>query len=118
MSDPRTVWTFNTTATFYEFAAEDYQQRFDGEYQYTKDIVLGATTAAQSYVDLGAFVVAPMTKKIEFTTSAARQSFQAMIGTTATLSSSTGLSYTATLLRVTRIEGAIYPRAEAMWEQR
>ncbi len=117
MADPRTLWTFSAS-TYYEIVQDDYQQRFDGEYQYTKDIVLGATTSAQSYIDLGAFVVAPMTKRCEFTTTAARQTFQGLIGTTATLSSSTGLTYTATLVKVTRIEGAILPRADAVWEAR
>jgi hypothetical protein len=117
MSDPRTTWQFSGS-TFYEIVQDDYQQRFDGEYQYTKDVVLGATTSAQSYIDLGAFVVAPMTKRVEFSTSALRQTFQALIGTTATLSSSTGLTYTATLLKVTRIDGALFYRADATWEAR
>jgi hypothetical protein len=120
MSEGRTLWSFADVSFFYELVNDDYQQRFDGEYQYTKDIVLGATTAAQSYIDLGGFVVAPMQKRIAFSTSAARQTFQALIGTTATLSNDAGLSYTATLLKVTRIEGGggIIYRADAIWEQR
>lgn len=117
MSDPRTLWQF-AGSSFFELVQDDYQQRFDAEYQYTKDLVLGATTSAQAYIDLGAILIPPMTKRIEFTTVAARNTFQGLLGITGTLSSSTGLSYTATLMKVTRIEGAIYPRADAIWEAR
>lgn len=115
------TWTYTvgaTVCTFYELVQDDYKQRFDGKYNYTKDVVLGATTAAQNYIDIGAFDVAPMSKRCEFTTNAARDTFYGLQGLTGTLASSNGLSYTATLLSVERIQGAIYPRADAMWEQR
>lgn len=116
------LWTFTVsgvaTVSFTEQVQDDYQLRFNGGYAYTKDTVLGATTAAQNYVDLGAFDVDPMHKRCEFTSSADRQTFNALQGQVGTLSSSTGLSYLAALMRATRIEGAIYPRADAIWEQR
>jgi hypothetical protein len=118
MSEPKTVWTFNTTATFTQLVSDEYNERFDGKYQYTKDLVLGATTAAQSYVDLGAFEVGPLTLRIEFTTSALRNTFQGMIGTTATLSNTNGRSYTAMLTEVRRIENGGMYLADATWEQR
>lgn len=115
------TWQFTVGATnvsFYEIVGDDYTLRFDGAYQYTKDVVLGATSAAQNYIDLGAFDVDPLSKQVEFTTSANRQTFFGLQGQTGTLSSSNGLTYTALLVRATRIEGAIYPRCQAKWEQR
>jgi hypothetical protein len=117
MAEPRTVWTF-VSSSFYQHVGEEYQGRFDGKYNYTKDLVLGATTAAQSYVDLGAFEVGPLTMRIEFNSSALRQTFQALMGTTGTLSNSVGLSYTALLVDVKRIDGLSVFRCDATWEQR
>lgn len=118
MSDLRVVWTFNTTATFKQVVGDEYKGRFDGKYVYTKDLVLGATSASDSYVDLGAFEVTPLTMRIEFTTSTLRNTFQAMQGTTATLSNTLGLSYTALLVQVDRIENGGMYLADAVWEQR
>lgn len=118
MTEPRVVWTFNTTATFFQHVGSEYRGRFDGKYQYVKDLVLGATTAAQAYIDLGAFEVGPLTMRIEFTSSALRNTFQGMQGTTATLSNSLGLSYTAILLQADRIENGGLYLVDAMWEQR
>lgn len=121
MSDPRTVWTFTVGATaiaMYDQVGDDYEQYFNGSLQTTKDTVLGATTAAQSYVDVGAFVVPPVSRRYEFLTSANRNVFYALQGSTGTLASSTGLSYTVLLTACKRIEGAIYPRADVTWEQR
>jgi hypothetical protein len=116
------TWTFAVSGvasvSFVEQVQDDYQLRFNGGYQYTKDLVLGATTSAQNYIDFGAFDVDPMRKRCEFTTSANRETFHGLQGQVGTLSSSNGLSYTAALMRATRIEGAIYPRADAVWEAR
>ncbi len=98
--------------------SDEYAPRFDGKYTYTKDLVLGATTAAQSYVDLGAFEVGPLTMKIEFTSEALRNTFQALIGTSATLSNTRGRSYTALLIEVKRIDTYTRWLAEATWEAR
>ena len=115
----RVTWQFSGSS-FYRHSGEEFAPRFDAKVGYTKDTVLGATSAAQSYLDIGATEVGPLTLRCEFETEAARQTFQALIGTTGTLSNTAGLSYTATLLKVTRIEGgggSIY-RADTTWEQR
>jgi hypothetical protein len=117
MSDLRVIWQFSGSS-FYQLVNDEYAGRFDGKYIFTKDIVLGATTAAQSYIDLGAFEVTPLTMRIEFTTSAARQTFQALIGTTATLSNTLGISYTAILVDCRRVENGGMYLADAVWEQR
>lgn len=118
MSEPRVLWAWLTTNTFYQLVSDEYAGRFDGEYLITKDLVLGATTAAQSYVDLGAFVVGPLTLRCEFSSSALRNTFQSTIGTTGTLSNSLGISYTALLVKATRIENGGLYIVDAMWEQR
>lgn len=115
------TWTFtvgSTAVSFSEIVGDDYLLRFDGHYTYTKDLVLGATSSADNYIDLGAFDVDPLAKQAEFATSADRQTFFGLQGQSGTLASSNGLSYTALLVQATRIEGAIYPRCNAKWEAR
>jgi len=114
----KTIWQFAGSSFYREVGGDEYAPRFDGKMNTTKDLVLGATTAAQSYVDLGAFEVAPLTMKIEFTTEAARNTFQALLGTSGTLSNTRGRSYTALLVEVKRIDTFTRWLAEATWEQR
>jgi hypothetical protein len=113
----RTLWAFSGSY-FVREVTDEYAPRFDGKQNYTKDLVLGATTSAQSYVDIGAFEVAPLTMKIEFETEAARNTFQALIGTSGTLSNTRGRSYTALLVEVKRIDTYTRWLAEATWEAR
>jgi hypothetical protein len=113
----KTIWTFNGSS-FTRIVSDEYAPRFDGKYQYTKDLVLGATTAAQSYVDLGAFEVGSISMRIEFTSEALRNTFQSYIGLTATLSNTRGRSYTAMLVSVQRVDTYNQWLADATWEQR
>lgn len=115
------TWTFTvgvTAVTFTQQVGDDYLLRFDGKFSYTKDLVLGATTAAQNYIDIGAFDVDPLPQTAEFATSADRQTFFGLQMQLGTLASSNGLSYTVLLVQATRIEGALFPRCQAKWEQR
>jgi hypothetical protein len=122
MSEPRTIWTYTPTvgspASFYQLVGDEYQARFDGKWQYTKDLVLGATTAAQSYIDMGAFEVTPLNLRCEFDTSALRNAFQTLHGTVGTLSNTNGLSYAVLLVEVRRIENGGMFIAESVWEAR
>jgi hypothetical protein len=114
----KTVWTFSGSS-FYRIVSDEFAPRFDGKYQYTKDLVLGATSSADSYIDLGAFEVAPLQLRIEFDTEALRNTFQSLIGTSGTLSNTRGRSYSAILVGVMRVDakGGRW-LADATWEAR
>ncbi len=114
----KTIWTFNATYTFTRVVQDEFEPTFNGKYQYTKDLVLGATTAAQSYIDLGGFEVGPMSMRIEFTSSALRDAFLANYGITATLSNTRSRTYTAILLDIKRIDDGVHWWADVVWEQR
>lgn len=113
----KTVWTFNG-ATFTRVVEETFEPTFNGRHPYTKDLVLGATTAGGSYVDLAGFEVGPLSMRVEFTSSALRDAFLANQGVTATLSNTRGRSYTALLVDFKRIDDGVHWWAEAVWEQR
>lgn len=117
-----TEWQFAVagvaTAYFARQVGDEFQPRFDGKWQYTKDLVLGATTSAQSYTDLGTFEIAPLQMRIEFGSEAGRQTFQGLHGMVGTLSNTRGRSYTALLVSVTRIDTANEWLADAVFEAR
>jgi len=113
----KTVWTFGA-ATFTRPVPEEFEPTFNGKHPYTKDLVLGATTAAHSYVDLAGFEVGPLAMRIEFTSSALRDAFLAYQGTVATLSNTRGRTYTALLVDFKRIDDGHHWWADAVWEQR
>ena len=117
----KTVWTFVATpgtATFTRVVNDEFEPTFNGKYPYTKDLVLGATTAGGSYIDLAAFEVGPMSMRIEFTSSALRDAFLAYPGLTGTLSNTRSRTYTAMLVDFKRIDDGVHWWADVVWEQR
>lgn len=106
--------TFPRGFTIYTFAAVTFIRRVDGDdlspwfypdTQYTKDIVLGGTTA---YIDLGADVYPPLVFRGSCLSSADRLLLIAARGTTGTLSNTRGHSGTVTLLKAQPMNGGTY----------
>ena len=113
----KTVWTFSG-ATFTRVVQDEFEPTFNGRHPYVKDTVLGATTAAGSYIDLAGFEVGSLSMRIEFTSSALRDAFLGYQGTVATLSNTRGRTYSALLVDFKRIDDGRHWWADAVWEQR
>lgn len=114
----QTVWSFGSSTFVRIVSGDEFAPRFDGKWLYTKDVVLGATLASQSYIDLGAREVGPMTMRIEFTSEALRNTFTDLNGTVGTLANTKGRSYTALLVAVSRVDSFTRWLADATWEVR
>ena len=99
----KTVWTFIGLTATRPVDSDTYEPWYEAKLNYTRDLVLGATTAADSYLDVGAAEVPPLALRFEFASDSARQAFINLRGQTGTLSNTRGYSTTAMLVSTKRI---------------
>ena len=103
MSDGRTIWTFDGIDFRRLLTSDEWQPRFSITGLYTKDIVLGATTAADSYVDTGAWQFEPLEMRAVFDTDADRDNMILKLLSSGALTNDTGLAVTAMLVKAWRV---------------
>lgn len=116
----RTVYTFNSSDFYRVAGGDELDPWFESTVEITKDLVLGATSAAASYIDTGAYAAGPLSFRAAFTSSAARATFLALLGTTHTLSNTRGRSSSAMLTKAKAIDagGAYQWYCDVSFEQR
>ena len=109
----------NRDATIREVSGDEFPPWFDAEPQITKDAVLGATTAAQSYLDTGAIVYPPLTIRAAFASSSARETFiTANLLQSGTLANTRSRSATALLVKAVRLDALPRYLADLTFELR
>lgn len=99
------TWTFDGVTFERIISGDTIEPWFSEVLNYTKDTVLGATTAAQSYIDQGAVEVPPFEIRASFSSESARDAFLAKRYLTKTLSNTNGYSGTALLAKAKRANG-------------
>lgn len=89
----RTTYTINGSITFQRvLPSPEFDPWFNSHVEYTKDPVLGATSAADSYVDVGALVVDTLSMRASLSSLSARTALLALQGQEVTLSNTRGQS--------------------------
>jgi len=91
-----TVYTFAAITFIRRIDGDDFPPWFNADPSYTKDIVLGGTTA---YIDLGADVYPPLAFRASCLSAADRLALVAARSSTGTLSNTRGHAGTVTLLK-------------------
>lgn len=116
----KTIYTFSASTFTRAISGDEFDPWFESTVEYTKDVVLGATAGADSYIDIGAGGAAPLSLRAAFASSAARATLLALLGTAHTLSNTRGRSASALLTKARAIDtglvGVWY--ADLVFEQR
>jgi hypothetical protein len=98
------TWTFDGVSAR-RVTSDEFDPWFPISGLYTKDVVLDARTAADSYTDIGAWQFDVLEMRWEFTTEAARDTMINKLLTIGTLSNSAGRTTSALLVRARRVNG-------------
>ncbi len=102
-----TVWTFGLSTFTRILQGGEFEPWFQAKGIYQKDVVLGATVAADSYIDTGAVEVGPLTIRARFDNTIDRDVFMGQLLAAGTLSNSKGYSGSAILLAANAIDSGL-----------
>ncbi len=116
----KTVWTFRSTTFSRAISSDEFDPWFEEDPQITKDTVLGATAAADSYIDIGATAYGPLELRAAFSSSSTREMFITNnLLQSGTLSNTRSRSATALLIKARRIDAPPgYYYADCTFEKR
>lgn len=115
----KTTYTFRSSTFTRILDSDTFEPWFNAEPTVTKDAVLGATSASQSYIDIGATVIAPLHIRAEFASNAARNTFITNnLLQSGTLSNTRSRSATALLVRAVALDAFPLFYADLTFEQR
>jgi len=104
MTDARTVYTFDGVDFKRLLTSDEWQPRFSITLLHTVDVVLGATTAADSYFDVGAWQFEPLEMRASFASDVDRDTFILKLGSVGALTNTRGLAVNAALVKAWRVD--------------